>query len=153
VQSPKSCVLKYKQDGVLDKNRTMDNVQKHNTCTFLRQPSVVDPKSTYNNTGGVYKFTFIQTHVPTLYLSLSLCTEDCSLSKHKLLPVQYKEKNMLTKTQIYNSSVRTDVFSRICLSIHMAFTVPFRLRVTYKKHLNIVHLSVDALCITVFLVH
>jgi hypothetical protein len=26
-------VLKYKQDGVLDKNRTMDNVQKHNTYT------------------------------------------------------------------------------------------------------------------------
>jgi hypothetical protein len=26
------CVLKYKQDGVLDKKRTMDNVQKHNIC-------------------------------------------------------------------------------------------------------------------------
>jgi hypothetical protein len=25
--------LKYKQDDVLDKNRTMDNVQKHNICT------------------------------------------------------------------------------------------------------------------------
>jgi hypothetical protein len=30
IQSPKRCVLKYKEDGVLDKNRTMDNVQKHN---------------------------------------------------------------------------------------------------------------------------
>jgi hypothetical protein len=26
IQSPKLCVLKYKQDGVLDKNRTMDNL-------------------------------------------------------------------------------------------------------------------------------
>jgi hypothetical protein len=33
IQSPKHCVLKYKQDGVSDKNRTMDNVQKHNICT------------------------------------------------------------------------------------------------------------------------
>jgi hypothetical protein len=35
IQSPKRCVLKYNQDGVLDKNRTMDNVQKHNICTNL----------------------------------------------------------------------------------------------------------------------
>jgi hypothetical protein len=27
--------LKYKQDGVLDKNKMMDNVQKHNICTSL----------------------------------------------------------------------------------------------------------------------
>jgi hypothetical protein len=33
IQSPKRCILKYKQDGVLDKNRTMDNVQKHNICS------------------------------------------------------------------------------------------------------------------------
>jgi hypothetical protein len=33
ILSPKSCVLKNKQDGVLDKDRTMDNVQKHNICT------------------------------------------------------------------------------------------------------------------------
>jgi hypothetical protein len=26
------CVLKNKQDGVLDKDRMMDNVQKHNIC-------------------------------------------------------------------------------------------------------------------------
>jgi hypothetical protein len=26
------CVLKYKQDGVFDKNRMLDNVQKHNIC-------------------------------------------------------------------------------------------------------------------------
>jgi hypothetical protein len=32
IQSPKLYVLKYKQDGVLNKNRTMDNVQKHNIC-------------------------------------------------------------------------------------------------------------------------
>jgi hypothetical protein len=32
IQSPKRRVLKYKQDGVLDKNRTMDNVQNHNIC-------------------------------------------------------------------------------------------------------------------------
>jgi hypothetical protein len=25
--------FQQKQDGVLDKNTTMDNVQKHNTCT------------------------------------------------------------------------------------------------------------------------
>jgi hypothetical protein len=34
MQSPKRCVLKYK-DGVLGKNRTMYNVQKHNICTFV----------------------------------------------------------------------------------------------------------------------
>jgi hypothetical protein len=33
IQSTKRCVLKYIQDGVLDKNRTMANVQKHNICT------------------------------------------------------------------------------------------------------------------------
>jgi hypothetical protein len=26
--------LKYKQDGVLDKNRKMDNVQKYNICAY-----------------------------------------------------------------------------------------------------------------------
>jgi hypothetical protein len=38
LQSLKRCVLKYKQDGVLDKNRMMDNVQKHIICTdeYLR---------------------------------------------------------------------------------------------------------------------
>jgi hypothetical protein len=30
IQSPEHSVLKYKQDGVLDKNRTVDNVQKFN---------------------------------------------------------------------------------------------------------------------------
>jgi hypothetical protein len=33
VQSPKRCVLKYKQDSVLNKNRTMDIVQKHHIRT------------------------------------------------------------------------------------------------------------------------
>jgi hypothetical protein len=33
IQSPKRRVLKYKQEDVLDKNRTTDNVQKHNICT------------------------------------------------------------------------------------------------------------------------
>jgi hypothetical protein len=33
IRSLKCCVLKYKQDGVLDKNRMLDNVQKHNVCT------------------------------------------------------------------------------------------------------------------------
>jgi hypothetical protein len=32
IQSPKLRVFKYKQDGVLHKNRTADNVQKHNIC-------------------------------------------------------------------------------------------------------------------------
>jgi hypothetical protein len=36
IQSPISCVLKCKQDGVLDKNGMMDNVQKHNICTYLQ---------------------------------------------------------------------------------------------------------------------
>jgi hypothetical protein len=31
-QSPKRCVLKNKQDGVLDKDRTMDSVNKQNIC-------------------------------------------------------------------------------------------------------------------------
>jgi hypothetical protein len=33
IQSPKHCVLKNKQDGGLDKDKMMDNVQKHNICT------------------------------------------------------------------------------------------------------------------------
>jgi hypothetical protein len=35
IQSPKRCVLKYKQDGVMDKNRAMDNVQKHDICPVI----------------------------------------------------------------------------------------------------------------------
>jgi hypothetical protein len=31
------CILKYKQDGVLDKNRMMDNVQKYNICTNVER--------------------------------------------------------------------------------------------------------------------
>jgi hypothetical protein len=34
IQSLKDCVLKYKLDCVLDKNRTLDNVHKHNICTI-----------------------------------------------------------------------------------------------------------------------
>jgi hypothetical protein len=30
--SRKRCVLKHKEDGVLDKNSTIDNVHKHYTC-------------------------------------------------------------------------------------------------------------------------
>jgi hypothetical protein len=37
MQSPKRCVFKYKQDGVLDDSRTMDNVQKHNI--YVNVPS------------------------------------------------------------------------------------------------------------------
>jgi hypothetical protein len=33
IQSPKRCVLKYKQDGFLDKIRAMDNAQGLNICT------------------------------------------------------------------------------------------------------------------------
>jgi hypothetical protein len=33
IQSPKHCGLKGKQDDVLDKNKTMDNVQKRHICT------------------------------------------------------------------------------------------------------------------------
>jgi hypothetical protein len=33
IQSPKRCVLKDKQGGVLDKDKTMDSVQKRNICT------------------------------------------------------------------------------------------------------------------------
>jgi hypothetical protein len=33
LQYPKHCVLKNKEDDVLDKDRMMDNVQKHNICT------------------------------------------------------------------------------------------------------------------------
>jgi hypothetical protein len=35
IQSPKRCVLKNKQNGVLDKDKTMDNAQKHNICTLF----------------------------------------------------------------------------------------------------------------------
>jgi hypothetical protein len=37
-----SCVLKYKQDGVLDQNRTMDNAQKHNICTMYHRHKLLD---------------------------------------------------------------------------------------------------------------
>jgi hypothetical protein len=33
--SLRNVVLKYKQEGVLDKNKAMDNVQKHNICSNL----------------------------------------------------------------------------------------------------------------------
>jgi hypothetical protein len=32
IRSPKRCVLKNNQDGVLDQDKTMDNVQEHNIC-------------------------------------------------------------------------------------------------------------------------
>jgi hypothetical protein len=35
IQSPKRCVLKDKQDDVLDKDKRMNNVQKHNICTYV----------------------------------------------------------------------------------------------------------------------
>jgi hypothetical protein len=35
IQSPKRCVLKYEQKCVLDQNRAVDNVQKHNICTVF----------------------------------------------------------------------------------------------------------------------
>jgi hypothetical protein len=34
IQYPKRCVLKDKQDDVLDKEETMDNVQKRNICRW-----------------------------------------------------------------------------------------------------------------------
>jgi hypothetical protein len=34
IQSQKRCVLKYKQDDILDKDETMDNVQERNNCTI-----------------------------------------------------------------------------------------------------------------------
>jgi hypothetical protein len=36
IRSLKRCILKYKQEDVLDKNRSMDNVQKHNICTPIQ---------------------------------------------------------------------------------------------------------------------
>jgi hypothetical protein len=33
IQSPKRRVLKNKQGGVLDKDKSLDNVQKYNICT------------------------------------------------------------------------------------------------------------------------
>jgi hypothetical protein len=44
IQSPIGCVLKYKQDGVLDKDRRMNNAQKH-ICTNV--PSSQTFKSYY----------------------------------------------------------------------------------------------------------
>jgi hypothetical protein len=41
IQFPKHCVLKYKQDSVLDKKRMMDNVQKHNICIKLSDGSLI----------------------------------------------------------------------------------------------------------------
>jgi hypothetical protein len=43
-QSPKSFVFKYKRDIVLDKNKMMDNVQKHNIVTRHRKAGIADPE-------------------------------------------------------------------------------------------------------------
>jgi hypothetical protein len=43
MQSPKRCVLKYQEDGALDENRTMDNVQKHNICTNVPSSQTFRP--------------------------------------------------------------------------------------------------------------
>jgi hypothetical protein len=37
LKSPKRCALIYKQDGVLDENRAMDNVQKHNVVLMYHR--------------------------------------------------------------------------------------------------------------------
>jgi hypothetical protein len=42
VQSPKRFFLKNKQVGVLDKYRTMDNIQKHNICTNVHGHKILD---------------------------------------------------------------------------------------------------------------
>jgi hypothetical protein len=38
--SLRNVVLKYKEDGVLDKSMTMDNVQKRNICTTYKLEKV-----------------------------------------------------------------------------------------------------------------
>jgi hypothetical protein len=38
IRSPKRRVLRNKQDGVLDDDKTMDNVQKYNICTLGTGP-------------------------------------------------------------------------------------------------------------------
>jgi hypothetical protein len=53
-------VLKYKQDGVLDKNRAMDNVQKHNSC--INVPSSQTFRS-YGTTVLKYQLTALNTPV------------------------------------------------------------------------------------------
>jgi hypothetical protein len=50
MQSPKRCVLKYKQGGGLDKSRTMDNVQKHNICTNVSSSQTVRSYLHYSTT-------------------------------------------------------------------------------------------------------
>jgi hypothetical protein len=35
IQSPKRCALNDKQDEVLDKDETMDNVQRRNICSRI----------------------------------------------------------------------------------------------------------------------
>jgi hypothetical protein len=48
IQPPKRCVLKHKQKDILDKDKTMDNVQERNICTKLRPCFVInkyDPSS------------------------------------------------------------------------------------------------------------
>jgi hypothetical protein len=39
---PKHCVLKCKHGNVLDKDRRMDNVQKHNICIADRAVEILD---------------------------------------------------------------------------------------------------------------
>jgi hypothetical protein len=51
IQFPKRCVFKEKRDGVLNKDKTMGNVQKRNICRIL---SVFSENDLSKNTGSDY---------------------------------------------------------------------------------------------------
>jgi hypothetical protein len=56
IQSPRRCVLKNKEDGVLDQDKTMANVQEHNICTNV--PSSQTLRS-YSHTRDYKDFCFV----------------------------------------------------------------------------------------------
>jgi hypothetical protein len=45
IQSTKRCVLKKCEDGVLNKDRTMDKVQKQNICINVPSLQILDLKN------------------------------------------------------------------------------------------------------------
>jgi hypothetical protein len=93
--SPKRCVLKNKQDGFLDKDRTMDNVQKHNNCTNV--PSSQTFRS-YRHNMMIFNFTFALTWkfqnimIQSLQIDMWWMQEIICWSNKTSLEIMYTEK-------------------------------------------------------------
>jgi hypothetical protein len=74
--SPKRCVLKDKQNDVSNKDKTMDNVQKHNICT--NAPSSQSFRSGVRMLVGATGFLFF-----TLKITMTLELIDASRATGK----------------------------------------------------------------------